>query len=154
MTELDTRVQIVLCSSYVAVATVLKLAHDGAGHQGSDRTLQLLRRRCYWPQMADDVQKYCNQCHRCQIAKKPGIGIGVHQTQGHLLATAPLEIVAMDFIKLEPASDGGEDVLVLKDVFTKWTMAIPTRDQLAMSVTMDPSLQGTSTTSFRPRQVF
>ncbi|GFN89077.1 Pol polyprotein [Plakobranchus ocellatus] len=53
--------------------------------------------------MADDVQKYCNQCHRCQIAKKPGIG--VHQIQGHLLATAPLEIVAIDFTKLEPASD-------------------------------------------------
>ncbi|GFN95391.1 Pol polyprotein [Plakobranchus ocellatus] len=83
--------------------------------------------------MADDVQKYCNQCHRCQIAKKPVIG--VHQTQGHLLATAPLEIVAMDFTKLEPASDGREDVLVLTDVFTKWTMAIPTRDQSAMSVT-------------------
>ncbi|GFO36958.1 Pol polyprotein [Plakobranchus ocellatus] len=98
-----------------------------------DRTLQLLRRRCFWPQMADDVQKYCNQCHRCQIAKKPGIG--VHQTQGHLLATAPLEIVAMDFTKLEPASDGREDVLVLTDVFTKWTMAIPTRDQSAKSVT-------------------
>ncbi|GFN98527.1 Pol polyprotein [Plakobranchus ocellatus] len=41
----------------------------------------------------------------------------------------------MDFIKLEPASDGREDVLVLTDVFTKWTMAIPTRDQSAMSVT-------------------
>ncbi|GFN82817.1 Pol polyprotein [Plakobranchus ocellatus] len=41
----------------------------------------------------------------------------------------------MDFTKLEPASDGREDVLVLTDVFTKWTMAIPIRDQSAMLVT-------------------
>ncbi|GFN82818.1 Pol polyprotein [Plakobranchus ocellatus] len=56
------------------VQAVLKLAHDGTRHRGPDRTL---RRRCYWPQMADAVQRYCNQCHRCQIARKPGIG--VHQ---------------------------------------------------------------------------
>ncbi|KAK3781626.1 hypothetical protein RRG08_029290 [Elysia crispata] len=55
-------------------------------------------------------------CHRCQAAKKPGVG--VHQPPGHL-ATAPLEVVAMDFTKLEVSADGKEDVLVLTDVFTK-----------------------------------
>ena len=66
------------------------------------------------------------RCHRCQTAKKPGASI--RQPPGHLLATAPLEMVAMDFTKLEYASDGREDVLILTDVFTKWTVAITTRD--------------------------
>ena len=122
--------QLVLPKEQVPV--VLKLAHDGAGHQGPERILQLLRRRCYWPQMADDIMRYCDQCHRCQTAKKPGIS--VHQPPGHLLATAPLEVVAMDFTKLEVSADGKEDVLVLTDVFTKWTVAVATKDQSSMSV--------------------
>ena len=122
--------QLVLPKEQVPV--VLKLAHDGAGHQGPERILQLLRRRCYWPQMADDIMRYCDQCHRCQTAKKPGIG--VHQPPGHLLATAPLEVVAMDFTKLEVSADGKEDVLVLTDVFTKWTVAVATKDKSSMSV--------------------
>ena len=40
----------------------------------------------------------------------------------------------MDFTQLEPASDGRENVLVLTDVFTKFTVAIPTRDQKAVTV--------------------
>ena len=56
------------------------------------------------------------------------------QSTGHIIAAAPLEIVAMDFTKLEPATDGREDVLVCTDVFTKWTIAVPTRDQTARTV--------------------
>jgi len=46
-----------------------------------------------------------------------------------IIATKPLEVLAMDFTQLEPASDGQENVLVLTDVFMKFTVAIPTRDQ-------------------------
>ena len=48
---------------------------------------------------------------------------------GSIIATKPLEVLAMDFTQLEPASDGRENMLVLTDVFTKFTVAIPTRDQ-------------------------
>lgn len=37
----------------------------------------------------------------------------------------------MDFTVLEPASDGRESVLVVTDVFTKFTQAFPTKDQKA-----------------------
>ena len=45
-----------------------------------------------------------------------------------IIASKPLEVLAMDFTQLEPASDGRENVLVLTDVFTKFTVALPTRD--------------------------
>ena len=53
---------------------------------------------------------------------------------GSLLATKPLEVLAMDFTLLEPASYGRENILVLTDVFTKFTIAIPIRDQRASTV--------------------
>lgn len=40
----------------------------------------------------------------------------------------------MDFTVLEKGTNGYEDVLVLTDVFTKFTQAFPTRDQSAKSV--------------------
>ncbi|KAL2099270.1 hypothetical protein ACEWY4_005750 [Coilia grayii] len=53
---------------------------------------------------------------------------------GHLLASRPNEILAIDFTLLEPSRNGLENVLVLTDVFSKYTQAIPTRDQRASTV--------------------
>ena len=50
------------------------------------------------------------------------------------IASKPLEVLAMDFFQLEPPSDGSENVLVLTSVFTKFTVAVPTRDQWASNV--------------------
>ena len=49
-------------------------------------------------------------------------------------AKKPLEVVAMDFAVLEKSTNGLENVLILTDVFTKYTQAIPTRDQKASTV--------------------
>lgn len=53
---------------------------------------------------------------------------------GHLLASRPNEILAIDFTLLEPTPAGLENVLVMTDVFSKYTLAIPTRDQRATTV--------------------
>lgn len=53
---------------------------------------------------------------------------------GHLLASRPNEILAIDFTVLEPSSSGLENALVMTDIFTKYTLAIPTRDQRAETV--------------------
>ncbi len=47
------------------------------------------------------------------------------------MASRQLEVVAIDFTVLEKASDGCENVLVVTDVFTKFTQAYPTKDQKA-----------------------
>lgn len=52
----------------------------------------------------------------------------------HLLASRLNEIVALDFTVLEPSHSGQENVLVMTDVFNKFTVAIPTRDQQAETV--------------------
>ena len=52
----------------------------------------------------------------------------------HATAARPLEIVAMDFTQLEKSTSGIENVLVFTDVFTKYTITIPTRDQTAKTI--------------------
>lgn len=37
-------------------------------HQEVERTLELLRQRCYWPGMSAEVAQWCQACERCQVA--------------------------------------------------------------------------------------
>jgi transposase InsO family protein len=111
---------------------LLEHLHDRAGHQGKERTLALLKKRCYWTRMEKDVQQWLGKCERCMLAKMPSPR--VKSPIISLLAQHPLEIVAMDFTQLEKASDRTENILVMTDVFTKFTVAIPTRDQKAVTV--------------------
>ena len=108
---------------------ILQAAHDLMGHQSTDRVQQLCKLRVYWPGISNDIDSYIKACETCQISKMPAVkprtGLGSVQ------ASRPLEIVAMDFTTLDMASNGTENVLVLTDVFTKYTVAVPTRDQRA-----------------------
>ena len=53
---------------------------------------------------------------------------------GSIIGTKPLEVLAMNFTQQEPATDGREKVLVLTDVFTKFNVAIPTSDQISLTM--------------------
>lgn len=53
---------------------------------------------------------------------------------GHLLASRPKEVLALGFTLLEPSWNLFENVLILTDVFSKFTVAVPTRDQRASTV--------------------
>lgn len=79
--------------------------------------------------MHNDVEKWIKDCQRCVMAKLPQPK--VHPPMKSFLASRPLEVIAVDFTVLEPASDGRENVLVITDIFTKFTQAFPTRDQKA-----------------------
>ena len=107
---------------------ILHGLHDQLGHQGAERTL-LVRSRCYWPGMHKDITSYVKSCNRCVLAKMPHPR--VLTSSGNLLANRPLEVLAIDFTVLDPASDGRENVLVMTDVFTTFTHAVPTKHQKA-----------------------
>jgi hypothetical protein len=112
--------------------TVLQQLHDFMGHQGIERTTQLAQARCYWPTLRADVTEYCKQCKRCQVAKEPTPK--TKTVMSHLIANRPLQIVAIDFTLLEKSTSGHENILVITDVFTKFTIAIPTMNQTAKTV--------------------
>lgn len=122
--------QLVLPPSLHSV--VMTQLHQNHGHQGIDRTSRLVQKRCYWPGMFTDIKEWCQDCERCQGSKDTQPV--AHSFMGHLLASRPNEIVALDFTILEPTRGGIENVLVMTDVFSKYTLAIPTRDQRAATV--------------------
>ncbi|XP_038074823.1 uncharacterized protein LOC119742731 [Patiria miniata] len=111
---------------------VMDTLHNQAGHQGRERTLALIRKRCFWPGMATTVEKWCQKCERCTVSKAPTPA--VRPSMGRLLAERPLDILAIDFTILEKATDGRENVLVMTDVFSKFSQAVLCRYQKASTV--------------------
>lgn len=110
---------------------VMTAVHDELGHQGIDKTTAVARHRCFWPGMIREIAEYCRECRRCTMAKA---GKTLHPTMGSLTASTPLEVLAIDYTLLEKSSSGHENVLVLSDVFTKFTQAITTKNQQAPTV--------------------
>ena len=110
---------------------VLRSVHDSLGHQAVEKTSVPTRGRCSWPGMVTDIAEYSGKCERCTLAKA---GKKLHSTMSSLTASKPLETLAIDFTVLERSCSGIENVLVLTDVFTKFTQAIPTKDQKATTV--------------------
>ena len=111
---------------------VLTALHDHMGHQGIDRTLDLLRERVYWPSMAKDAQNWVTNCRRCQVTR--GDYNQPKPTIGHLEAHNPLDLVCLDFTKIDPSRTGKENVLVITDAFTKFSLAVCTPNQTAKTV--------------------
>jgi transposase InsO family protein len=111
---------------------VLETLHNMSGHQGNERTLALVSQRFWWPGVTKDVESWCKKCERCFLAKAPQPKI--LPIMRSFLASKPLEVIGIDFTSLEPASDGRENVLVVTDIFTKFTQAYATRDQKAQTV--------------------
>lgn len=91
---------------------------------GGERTSELIRQRCYWPNMLANISLWCQECERCQLAKdnQPV----ARAFMGHLLPSRPNEVLAIDFTVLEPPYSGEENILVMTDVFSKFAMAVPT----------------------------
>lgn len=82
--------------------------------------------------MRSDIEPWCKECERWVIAK--AVQPAVHTTLGHLMAFKLVDVISIDFTVLERASDGRENILVVTDVFSKFSQAYPTVDQRAQTV--------------------
>ena len=111
---------------------ILQSLNNDLGHQGIDRRLDLLRERVYWPTMTQDASSWIDQCRRCQVAK---VNYNTPKPKfGHLIAHNPLDLVCLDFTKVNPSKGGKENVLVMTDAFTKLSVVVTTNNQQALTV--------------------
>lgn len=108
---------------------VFESQHDHCGHFGERSTLERTRRSYYWPTMTKIVQSWIHECKRCTLAKDVFPKIRAPMTCTNV--SAPLEVLAMDYTLLEESEGGYENVLVLTDMFNRFTVAVPTRNQTA-----------------------
>ena len=107
---------------------IIELHHDSivSGHFGWSRTLDLVARQFWWPQMRENIQDYVHSCGSCQRNKASN-----KRPYGLL---NPLEIsdtrwhtVTMDFITDLPETSRGHDaILVFVDKLTKYVHLVPT----------------------------
>ena len=83
--------------------------------------------------MYQDVTEYVTNCHQCHVAK--GHYTAPHTQQGLLFANNPLDLLCIDFLKVDQSKDGKENVLVLTDAFTKFSQAFVTNNQKGLTIT-------------------
>ena len=118
--------QLVLPPGYQDI--VFQALHDDLGHQGRDRTTMLIKQRFFWPGMDSFIKSKVKACDRC-IRRKTNIGNRAKLV--NIESTAPMEIVCIDYLSLEPSKGGVKHILVITDHFTRYAQAFPTKNQTA-----------------------
>ena len=105
--------------------TVMTSLHDDMAHQGRDKTLSLVKDRCVWYR---DVEVWITNCNRGIRRKKQ---TNEKAALINIESSQPLELVCMDYLSLEESKGGYENILVITDHFTRYAIAIPTRNHTA-----------------------
>ena len=121
--------QIVLPKAYHQL--VYRELHQKMGHLGSERVVELARKRFYWPYMQRDIEFFVQKKCRCVVDKQPNT-----QQKAKLVpieAQRPFELVSIDYTHLDPCKGGYEQVLVVVDHFTRFVQFFPTKNKSARS---------------------
>ena len=121
--------QLVLPSEYIPL--IYKHLHSEMGHLGPDKVFNLARQRVYWPRMYTEIEHYIQKKCSCIVSKKP------HRNKvaplQSILTSSPMELVCIDFLKLEKASEGFEYFLLIVDHFSRFAQAYPTKTKCALA---------------------
>ena len=94
--------------------------------------MDLVRETFYWGAMNQDVTNYVTNCHQCHVAK--GHYTGPHTQLGLLVANNPLDLLCIDFLKVDPSRDSKENILVLTDALTKFSQTFISNNQKALTI--------------------
>jgi len=110
---------------------ILQARHDfpAAGHFGFNKTLELISRDFWWPQMWKAVKDYVLSCDTCSRSKNPR-----HRPYGLLqplpIPKQPWSSVSMDFITDLPPSKSFDTIFVVVDRLTKMAHFIPCKKSI------------------------
>ena len=122
--------QLILPIEYWAKAMVMLLYENG--DQGVEQTVALVQERFYWGTVLYDVQSWVKNCQHCKTVKGPYTD--PEPPQGSIVANNPMDLLLIDFMKLDPSRNGKENVLVMMDAFSKFCVAVVTPNQKAKMV--------------------
>ena len=82
--------------------------------------------------MHKEVAEYVRNCPQCQVAKGPYVGPKTEP--GSIIANGPLDLLSINFTRMNPSRDGKENVLVLTNAFSKFSLAFVTSNQKALTM--------------------
>jgi len=106
---------------------VVSLCHDtkGAGHPGHWKTLELVSRDYWWPQMSRYIRQYVGTCDLC-LRMKPIRQAPVGKLRPLQIPDLHWDTLSMDFIVELPLSAGHDTVMTVVDSVSKRAHFIPT----------------------------
>ena len=105
---------------------ILTMLHNDScsGHLGINRTLARIRSKFFWPNLKQDVTRWCETCSACQRRKGPYRKAKAGMKQ--YLVGAPLERVAIDIMGPLPLTwRKNRYIMVVTDYFTRWAESYP-----------------------------
>jgi hypothetical protein len=107
--------------------------HDELGHLGYDSTIDLLKRRYYWPTLVNDYKNYIKECSKCQLAR--GSMSKPNSLQPIPPVGLPFERWGIDFLQnLPPTKLGNRHIITCIDYSTRWVVASAVAEMTADSV--------------------
>ena len=89
----------------------------------------MIRDQFYWPRMHTDVASYINSCPRCLSRKSQPDQAPLFNIE----ANQPLELIHLDYLKIEPSKGNIENVLVITDHFTRYAQVFPSKTQTVLA---------------------
>jgi len=110
---------------------VLQYYHDHvlAGHSGQNKMLELIQRHYTWPNIRNNVQKFCKSCVTCMQSKPQ-----CHRPYGLLqqlpILERPWNSISMDFIKKLSSFSVFNIILVIVDRLSKQAIFISTHNTI------------------------
>lgn len=109
---------------------IVRANHDEpiAGHPSPEKTIELVKRRFYWPDMEKWITEYVQSCKDCQ-KNKARRGKMQPPLEPLSIPTGPWEHITMDFITgLLQTTSGKNAILTVIDRFSKMAIFIPCLD--------------------------
>lgn len=118
-TVIDNR--IVIPNNPSLKAQIFFECHDSptAGHVGSNKTIELITRHFYWPNMHEEIRRYVHSCLACQC-NKPSSQLPMGKLKPLPIPDYPWQWMTLDLITALPrTSDGHDAIIVFVDKLTK-----------------------------------
>ncbi|KAB5595388.1 Transposon Tf2-7 polyprotein [Ceratobasidium theobromae] len=109
---------------------ILRESHDHplAGHQGQARTLEMISRKYWWPNMTREVNRYVESCEQCQRSKGARQSVPGRPLE---VPNGPWEWITYDLIVKLPKSMGYDSILVVIDRFSKMGHFLPCNESMS-----------------------
>lgn len=121
---------------------ILRCCHDQllSGHFGLSKTIELVLRTFWWPNLRTFVKNYIKSCNVCSRSKSSH-----HKPYGLLnplsVPTRPWQSFSMDFITDLPSSNNFDSILVVVDRFSKMSHFIPCNKAISAQQTAQLIMQ-------------
>lgn len=99
--------------------------HANTAHGSWETMWRSLRRRCYFPNMAEMCREFVKLCGRCKVANPTPDRTEIPKVRNDV-PSRPWEVVHIDTLELGPTKSGPyRCVLVCVDAFSKWVEVVP-----------------------------